>query len=60
MNQIKYLLCDMWGSRYIDCDILQVKNSKYLIKYLDDNNKYVEKWTGKAKLKFPSFGDTVI
>lgn len=53
MNSIQYIV---YKDEYMDCEVLEVKNSLYYIHLANDTKLWVE----KSELRFPSFGDKVI
>jgi len=62
IGMIQYLHSSMYGTYYIECEIIQrMDENTYLIKYTDPYfDDIIVKEVNKKTLKFPDFGDTII
>jgi hypothetical protein len=51
----------MWGTRVVECKILEKKDNKYLIEFYDDNIEgNIQRWVKKDKLRFPEFSEYIV
>jgi hypothetical protein len=59
MPSVRYLDTSMYGSYWIDCEVLEkVSDDQYKVKFYDDVIKdYEIKVVSSDRLKFPKFND---
>ena len=59
MPTIRYLDTSMYGSYFVDCEVLEkIDEDTFKIKFYDDNiDEYEIKIVERDRLKFPKFSD---
>ena len=62
MPSVRYLDTSMWGSYYIDCEVLEkIDDDTFKIKFYDDVvDEYETKIVNRDRLEFPKFNELIV